>query len=81
MKPCAKKADIIFVVDSSGSIGAKNFMKLRLFLVDFVKAIGNVGPNGNQFGLVRFATTVHEKIRLNRFSSEAPLIAKLKKLL
>jgi collagen type VI alpha len=76
-----KKADIIFVVDSSGSIGKENFKKLRQFLVNIVHAFGNVGPDGNQFGLVRFATTVYEKIRLNSYSDEASLSKRLMKLL
>lgn len=81
MKKCAKKADIVFVVDSSGSIGKKHFQKVRNFLVDVVNGLGRIGANHIQVGLVKFATSVHEIIKLNSYNNKKDLIRKLRRLL
>jgi Mg-chelatase subunit ChlD len=81
VRKCAKKADIVFVVDSSGSIGKKNFQRVRNFLVDFVNNVGRIGPHHIQVGLVKFATSVHEIIKLNGYNNKKTLIKKLRRLL
>ncbi|WAR00541.1 CO6A4-like protein [Mya arenaria] len=49
----ATKADIVFVVDSSGSIGSANFDKLRFFLQGMVNSL-DIDPDLTRVGLMLF---------------------------
>ncbi|CAC5385625.1 unnamed protein product [Mytilus coruscus] len=53
-KGCLQKADLVFVVDGSGSIGPANFVKLQTFLKDIVTKL-NVGPNAVHVGVIKFS--------------------------
>ena len=48
-------ADIAFIVDSSGSIGRRNWGRMLQFLKDMVKAF-NVGPNKTHIAVVAYST-------------------------
>lgn len=46
---CAKtKADIVFLVDESSSIGANNFIKMKDFMFRVATYFPVVGPQGTQ---------------------------------
>jgi hypothetical protein len=45
------KANVIFIVDSSSSIGTKNFKKLKAFLINVVRAFKVIGKDGVQVSL------------------------------
>ena len=47
-------ADIVFVLDGSGSIGSTNFELVRDFVVEVVNSF-EVSPNNYQFGLQQFS--------------------------
>lgn len=59
-------ADIIFLVDSSWSIGNEHFQLVREFLYDVVKQL-DVGGNDFQFGLVQFSGNPHSEFQLNTY--------------
>ncbi|XP_070591338.1 collagen alpha-3(VI) chain-like [Erythrolamprus reginae] len=59
-------ADIIFLVDSSWSIGKEHFQLVREFLYDVVKQL-DVGENDFQFGLVQFSGNPHSEFQLNTY--------------
>ncbi|XP_073425720.1 collagen alpha-6(VI) chain-like [Dendrobates tinctorius] len=66
------EADIMFLVDSSGSIGPDNFIKMK----DFMKSLVNktkVGPNDFQFGVVQFSGDSMEVLRLNKNGTKASI--------
>lgn len=44
------KADIVFLVDESWSIGTNNFGKLKDFLFRIVTYFPSIGPKGTQVG-------------------------------
>lgn len=49
---CGKgKADIVFLVDESSSIGANNFMKMKDFIFRVATYFPVVGPQATQVGL------------------------------
>lgn len=52
---CSRE-DITFVLDSSGSIGNRNWDLTKQFVEQFINRLGNIGPNGNQVGMVTFST-------------------------
>nr|XP_034995173.1 collagen alpha-3(VI) chain isoform X4 [Zootoca vivipara] len=59
-------ADIIFLVDSSWSIGKERFQLVREFLYDVVKQLDVVG-NDFRFGLVQFSGNPHTEFQLNTY--------------
>ena len=52
---CGKaKADIVFLVDESWSVGANNFVKLKDFMFRIVTYFPVIGPHGTQVSFVDF---------------------------
>ena len=64
--------DIVFVVDSSGSIGV-NFQSIVQFLVRVVDRF-NIGPNATHVGLVRYSTNAFVRIRLGSYRYKSSLL-------
>ncbi|XP_052233684.1 uncharacterized protein LOC127846468 isoform X4 [Dreissena polymorpha] len=52
---CLQKADVVFMVDSSTSVGQTNFAKLEHFLKDVMTKL-NVGPNNVQVSVVKYGS-------------------------
>jgi len=44
---CEAQADIVFLLDSSGSVGSANFQKMKAFVHDMMTSF-NIGPNAVQ---------------------------------
>ncbi|XP_007935020.1 collagen alpha-6(VI) chain [Orycteropus afer afer] len=71
---CAKeackemKADIMFLVDSSGSIGLENFGKMKTFMKNLVSK-SQIGADRVQIGVVQFSHINKEEFPLNRYMS------------
>uniref|UniRef100_A0A8C3Y1S5 Collagen alpha-3(VI) chain n=1 Tax=Catharus ustulatus TaxID=91951 RepID=A0A8C3Y1S5_CATUS len=61
-------ADVIFLVDSSWSIGKEHFQLVQEFLYDVVKAL-DVGGNDFRFALVQFSGNPHTEFQLNTYPS------------
>ena len=64
---CKAVADVAFIVDSSGSIGRRNWVKMIQFLKDMVKAF-NVGPQKTHIAVVAYSTNADVKFRFNRLT-------------
>nr|XP_023395803.1 collagen alpha-6(VI) chain [Loxodonta africana] len=75
---CAKeackemKADIMFLVDSSGSIGPENFSKMKTFMKNLVSK-SQIGADWVQIGVVQFSDINKEEFPLNRFTSQSEI--------
>ncbi|KAM6080280.1 collagen alpha-3(VI) chain isoform 2-T2 [Theristicus caerulescens] len=67
-------ADIIFLVDSSWSIGKEHFQLIRKFLYDVVKAL-DVGGNDFRFALVQFSGNPHTEFQLNTYPSTRDVLS------
>ena len=63
-------ADVAFIVDSSGSIGRRNWLKMLQFLKDMVKAF-NVGPDKTHIAVLAYSTRAIVEFRLNRLTGSA----------
>ncbi|KAJ7341667.1 hypothetical protein JRQ81_006106, partial [Phrynocephalus forsythii] len=61
------KADIVFLVDGSYSIGIANFVKVRAFLEVLVKSF-EISPEKVQISLVQYSRDPHTEFTLNRYS-------------
>lgn len=67
---CKAVADVAFIVDSSGSIGRRNWVKMLQFLKDLVKAF-NVGPQKTHIAVVAYSTNANVEFRFNRLTGSA----------
>ena len=63
-----QQADIVFMVDGSGSIGAANFVKLENFVKNIVSKL-DVGVNGVHVGLMQFSNYPSKEFPLSMYTS------------
>nr|XP_060496881.1 collagen alpha-6(VI) chain [Panthera onca] len=63
------KADIMFLVDSSGSIGLENFSKMKTFMKNLVSK-SQIGADRVQIGVVQFSDINKEEFPLDRYMSQ-----------
>lgn len=68
-----KPADIIFVLDGSGSEGSQNFQRQLNFVSNFTKQF-QIGPNNTRVALVSFGTSVHNEFFLNQYTDNVTLL-------
>ncbi|KAK2174410.1 hypothetical protein NP493_806g00002 [Ridgeia piscesae] len=62
------RADVVFVLDSSGSIGFLDWFRVKQFVLDVVQGL-KVMKNQTRVGVVSFATTVRPEFHLEQFKS------------
>ncbi|XP_059508798.1 collagen alpha-6(VI) chain-like [Stegostoma tigrinum] len=67
------RADIVFLVDSSGSIQAEDFAKMKKVMTAFVSKI-NFGLDKVQVGLIQFSSRPKAEFQLNVHSAKADLV-------
>ncbi|XP_011383332.1 collagen alpha-5(VI) chain [Pteropus vampyrus] len=63
------KADIMFLVDSSGSIGLENFEKMKTFIKNLLAKV-QIGPDKTQIGVVQFSDYNKEEFQLNKYFTQ-----------
>jgi collagen type VI alpha len=61
-------ADIVFLLDSSGSIGSGHFKKELEFIAEFAKHYA-IGPNNVQIGIVTFSANVRNGFNMNTYKN------------
>uniref|UniRef100_A0A3Q0T242 VWFA domain-containing protein n=1 Tax=Amphilophus citrinellus TaxID=61819 RepID=A0A3Q0T242_AMPCI len=69
----AKVADIVFIVDESGSIGTRNFQLVRSFLHSIVSGL-EIGQNRVRVGIVMYNDRPTARIYLNTFNDGDELL-------
>uniref|UniRef100_A0A8C5PI54 VWFA domain-containing protein n=1 Tax=Leptobrachium leishanense TaxID=445787 RepID=A0A8C5PI54_9ANUR len=73
-------ADLVFLIDGSNKVGARNFSLLRDFLVNFVQRHLDIGRRDIQVAVVQYSDDVKVEFALNVHSSKAQLTAALRNL-
>ena len=68
---CPFRIDLAFIVDNSGSIGLDNYVRLKHFLVSFIRQFKT--PSKHRFGVVRFSDDVTLEFQLGMYSNQADL--------
>uniref|UniRef100_UPI00358F5A66 collagen alpha-1(XIV) chain-like isoform X1 n=1 Tax=Myxine glutinosa TaxID=7769 RepID=UPI00358F5A66 len=76
----SSKADIVFLVDGSWSIGDANFEKLKRFLCILLALIGNLGPDGAQVGFVQYSDDARTEFKLNEHTDRDALLHAVKNI-
>ncbi|XP_069134390.1 polycystin-1-like protein 2 [Argopecten irradians] len=65
---CMQKADIVFLADSSGSVGALNFVKILVFMSSLVRRL-DIGPDRVRIGLVTFGHGAQFQFHLDTYNT------------
>ncbi|XP_067857044.1 collagen alpha-6(VI) chain-like [Heptranchias perlo] len=78
---CSKldMADIIFLIDGSGSINAEDFRKMKRFMGDIVNKT-NIGAEKVHVGLIQFGSDPRPEFQLNIHSVKADLYTAIGKM-
>lgn len=77
--PECDKADIVFLVDSSKSIGLPNFRNIRSFVKAIIKGF-DIGPNKVQFGLAQYSEAPHQEFLLKDHAGSESMLAAVEKM-
>ncbi|KAK0055893.1 collagen alpha-5(VI) chain [Biomphalaria pfeifferi] len=70
---CLGKADVIFVLDSSGSIGSLNYQEALSFLANFAGSF-KIGNDDFRFGLVIFSDNARKIFDLSSYNNHPELL-------
>jgi len=68
------KADVVFVVDSSGSIGSRNFQKVKSFIVSVVDSF-EISNETVRVGLIEFSDSAYIEFDLQQYSNKSDVKA------
>ncbi|KAM6450855.1 collagen alpha-4(VI) chain-like [Liasis olivaceus] len=82
ISPACRKAtvaDIVFLVDSSSSIGVENFQKVKNFLYTLISSL-HVGHNQVRIGLAQYSDEIFGEFQLNQYSSKNDILEQIEKL-
>ncbi|KAI4803223.1 hypothetical protein KUCAC02_006779 [Chaenocephalus aceratus] len=74
------KADIVFLVDESSSIGANNFIKMKDFIFRVATYFPIMGPQGTQIAVVHYSDEPRIEFRLNDFKDRNSVLRALRGL-
>ncbi|XP_037617139.1 collagen alpha-1(VII) chain [Sebastes umbrosus] len=78
---CGKtKADIVFLVDESSSIGANNFIKMKDFIFRVATYFPVIGPQGTQIAVVHYSDEPRIEFRLSDFKDRNSVLRALRAL-
>jgi collagen type VI alpha len=73
IKNCSGQGDIVFLIDSSGSVGKENFARLLAFVHEFVKPL-NIDSGRYRVGLLVFSDDANVIFHLNKFKSTTDVL-------
>uniref|UniRef100_A0A8C4IMF4 Collagen alpha-1(XIV) chain n=1 Tax=Dicentrarchus labrax TaxID=13489 RepID=A0A8C4IMF4_DICLA len=76
----AAKADLVFLVDGSWSIGDENFLKIIRFLYSTTGALDRIGPDGTQVAIAQFSDDARTEFKLNSYSDKQRLLDAINKI-
>ncbi|XP_049330945.1 collagen alpha-1(VII) chain isoform X2 [Astyanax mexicanus] len=72
------KADIVFLVDESWSIGTNNFGRLKDFLFRIVTYFPTIGPHGTQIAVVHYSDQPRIEFNLNTHKDRSSVLRALR---
>ena len=70
---CQNAIDLIFVLDSSGSIGRANYQKMLEFVGDVINKL-DIGPDKSRVGVVDYSNSASVPIHLNAYQMNNTLL-------
>lgn len=76
---CFAKVDLIFILDSSTSVGQDNYDKMKSFVKKFLHS-ANIDGGDVRVGVLSYSTSVTIEFQLNKFSSKQQLFDDVDKI-
>ncbi|XP_062385579.1 collagen alpha-1(XIV) chain isoform X1 [Sardina pilchardus] len=76
----AAKADLVFLVDGSWSIGDDNFQKIIRFLHSTTGALDQIGPDGTQVAIAQFSDDARTEFKLNSYNNKERLLEAIQRI-
>ncbi|XP_041104554.1 collagen alpha-1(XIV) chain-like isoform X4 [Polyodon spathula] len=76
----AAKADLVFLVDGSWSIGDDNFLKILRFLYSTSGALDKIGPDGTQVAIAQYSDDPRTEFKLNSYSNKETLLDAIQRI-
>ena len=67
------KSDIVFVLDSSGSVGEDNFKVMKDFVKSVVQNL-NIGPDNTKVGVITFSRYPVIRLHLDDYTDKTALL-------
>uniref|UniRef100_A0A8C5MQ23 Collagen type XIV alpha 1 chain n=1 Tax=Leptobrachium leishanense TaxID=445787 RepID=A0A8C5MQ23_9ANUR len=74
------KADLVFLVDGSWSIGDDNFNKVIQFLYSTAGAFADIGPEATQVAIAQFSDDARTEFKLNAYKSKISLLNAIRRI-
>ncbi|XP_069763800.1 collagen alpha-1(VII) chain [Narcine bancroftii] len=74
------KADIVFLVDESWSIGRNNFNKIRDFLFRIISYFPKIGPRGNQVAVAHYSDNPRTEFPLNKYKDRNSILRAIREV-
>ncbi|XP_030742173.1 matrilin-2 isoform X2 [Echinops telfairi] len=65
-----KRADLVFIIDSSRSVSALDYAKVKEFIVDILQFL-DIGPDVTRVGLLQYGSTVKNEFSLKTFKRKS----------
>ncbi|XP_069076782.1 collagen alpha-1(XIV) chain isoform X3 [Pleurodeles waltl] len=76
----AAKADLVFLIDGSWSIGDDNFNKVIQFVYSTAGALDRIGTDGTQVGIAQFSDDARTEFKLNSYENKETLLEAIQKI-
>ncbi|XP_050993224.1 collagen alpha-1(XIV) chain isoform X3 [Labeo rohita] len=76
----AAKADLVFLVDGSWSIGDDNFQKITRFLYSTAGALDQIGPGGTQVAIAQFSDDARTEFKLSSYDNKENLLDAIQRI-
>ncbi|XP_069798438.1 collagen alpha-1(VII) chain-like [Narcine bancroftii] len=74
------RADIVFLIDGSGSIGLENFQKVKQFLHNVVSHLPHIGSDATQVSVVQYSDDPKIEIPLGKLTTHQELLRAIREL-
>ena len=75
---CSINADMLFLLDGSGSVSEDNFLSMRFFVKKFVATL-NIGPENNQVGMIVFGKEADVAFHLATYNNTNDVVEAIMK--
>ncbi|XP_051942784.1 collagen alpha-1(XII) chain isoform X5 [Hippocampus zosterae] len=72
------KADLVFLIDGSWSIGDESFHKVIQFVISMTGAFDVISPSGMQVGFVQYSDDAKTEFKLNTYHDKGVVVSALK---
>ncbi|XP_028621596.1 matrilin-2 isoform X3 [Grammomys surdaster] len=74
-----KRADLVFIIDSSRSVNTHDYAKVKEFILDILQFL-DIGPDVTRVGLLQYGSTVKNEFSLKTFKRKSEVERAVKRM-